>query len=95
LVPLALILLTLVVGGCSSSCLTSDQKLARLTPGMSYEEVGAVMGCQGQLVRGSVEVANAYAVAEWRGPRSLLSQTNMMFFDLRLLWYDSRPAPGF
>lgn len=84
------------MGGCSAGCVTSDQKLARLMPGMSYGEVSAVMGCQGRLVRGSLEDADAYAIAQWPGPTSLLlRQTDMLFFDRRLLWYDSRSAPGF
>lgn len=88
--------LALAMGGCSTSCVSGDQKLARLAPGMSYDEVSATMGCQGRLVRGSLEDGNAYAVAEWPGPTSLfLHQTDMMFFDRRLLWYDSRSAPGF
>jgi hypothetical protein len=93
---LSLALLALSTGGCSAGCMTSDLKLARLTPGMSYEDVSAAMGCQGRLVRGSMDAGNAYAIAEWAGPHSrLLSQTDMMFFNRRLLWYDSAPAPGF
>jgi hypothetical protein len=53
------------LGGCSATCASSEQKLARVAPGMSYDEVGAVMGCQGRLVRGSLEDGNAYAIAEW------------------------------
>src|ERR1700756_12276 len=88
--------LTLAMGGCSAGCISSDQKLARLAPGMSYDDVSAVMGCQGRLVRGSLEAGNAYAIAQWPGPRSpLLHQTAMMFFDRRLLWYDSQSSPGF
>jgi hypothetical protein len=84
------------MGGCSAGCVSSDQKLARLTPGMSYGEVSAVMGCQGRLVRGSLDDADTYAIAEWPGPTSLLlHQTDMLFFDRRLFWYDSRSAPGF
>jgi hypothetical protein len=84
------------MGGCSAGCISNDQKLARLAPGMSYDEVSAVMGCQGRLVRGSLEGGNAYAIAQWPGPTSLLlRQTDMLFFDRRLLWYDSRSAPGF
>jgi hypothetical protein len=93
---LTVALAALGVGGCSTSCASSDQKLARLAPGMTYDDVSLVMGCQGRLVRGSLEDSNAYAIAEWQGPTSLLfHQTDMMFFDRRLLWYDSRPAPGF
>jgi hypothetical protein len=91
---LLLPLLVLGMGGCSAGCFGSDHKLARLAPGMSYDEVSAVMGCQGRLVRGSFD-SDTYAVAEWPGPRSLLRQTDMMFFDRRLLWYDSQVAPGF
>ena len=84
------------MGGCSAGCLSSDQKLARLAPGMSYDEVSDVMGCQGRLVRGSLEGVNTYAITQWPGPTSLLlRQTDMLFFDRRLLWYDSRSAPGF
>ena len=84
------------MGGCSAGCVSSDQKLARLMPGMSYDEVSVVMGCQGRLVRGSLEADNSYAIAQWAGPRSpFLHQTDMMFFDRRLLWYDSQTAPGF
>ncbi len=84
------------MGGCSAGCISSDQKLARLVPGMSYDEVSAVMGCQGRLVRGSLEGGYTYAIAQWPGPTSLLlHQTDMLFFDRRLLWYDSRSAPGF
>lgn len=84
------------MGGCSTACVGSQQKLARLVPGMSYDEVSTVMGCQGRLVRGSLDDGNAYAIAEWPGPTSLfLRQTGMMFFDRRLLWYDSQSAPGF
>jgi hypothetical protein len=93
---LTVALAALGIGGCSTACVSSDQKLARLAPGMSYDEVSATMGCQGRLVRGSLEDGNAYAVAEWPGPTSpFLHQTDMMFFDRRLLWYDSRSAPGF
>lgn len=96
MLSLSVAVLALSAGGCSAGCMTSDAKLARLTPGMSYEDVSGAMGCQGRLVRGSMDAENAYAVAEWAGPRSrLLSQTDMMFFDRRLLWYDSAPAPGF
>lgn len=84
------------LSGCSAGCISSDQKLVRLTPGMSYDEVSAVMGCQGRLIRGSLEDPEAYAIAQWPGPSSLLlRRTDMMFFDRRLLWYDSRSAPGF
>jgi hypothetical protein len=84
------------LGGCSTGCVASDQKLARLAPGMSYDDVTAVMGCQGRWVRESPDAGSAYAIAEWPGPRSpLLHQTDMLFFDRRLLWYDSRAAPGF
>lgn len=63
---------------------------------MSYDDVSAVMGCQGRLVRGSLEAGNAYAIAQWSGLRSpLLHQVDMMFFDRRLLWYESQTAPGF
>ena len=93
---LTLAVAALGLGGCSATCASSDQKLARLAPGMSYDDVTAVMGCQGRLVRGSVEGSNAYAIAEWPGPTSLFfHQTDMLFFDRRLLWYDSRSAPGF
>ncbi len=86
----------LALGGCSAGCVSSDQKLARLAPGISYDDVSAVMGCQGRLVRGSLEAGDAYAIAQWPGPRSpLVRQTDVMFFDRRLLWYDSRWAPGF
>ncbi len=96
MVGLAMASLALGVGGCSTGCVSSDQKLARLAPGMSYDDVSAVMGCQGRLVRGSLEAGNAYAIAQWSGPRSpLLHHTDMMFFDRRLLWYDSRSASGF
>jgi|SRR6185312_2594699 hypothetical protein len=95
-VRLAMAGLALGMGGCSAGCVSSDQKLARLMPGMSYGKVSAVMGCQGRLVRGSLEDGNAYAIAQWPGPTSLLlRQTDMLFFDRRLLWYDSRSAPGF
>ena len=95
-VRLAMAGLALGMSGCSAGCVSSDQKLARLTPGMSYGEVSAVMGCQGRLVRGSLEGADTYAIAEWPGPTSLLlRQTDMLFFDRRLFWYDSRSAPGF
>ena len=88
--------LALVTVGCSTSCVSSDQKLARLAPGMSYDDVSAVMGCQGRLARGSLEADNSYAIAQWAGPRSpFLHQTDMMFFDRHLLWYDSQTAPGF
>ena len=93
---LASAMLILGLGGCSTNCISSDQKLARLTPGMSYSDVSAVMGCEGRPVRGSLEPGNAYAMTEWPGPRSLLlQQTDMLFLDRRLLWYDSQPAPGF
>ena len=93
---LALVSLTFALGGCSASCISSDQKLARLAPGMSYDDVSAVMGCQGRLVRGGLDARNAYAIAQWPGPRSpLLHQTDMMFLDRRLLWHESRAAPGF
>jgi hypothetical protein len=63
---------------------------------MSYDEVGTVMGCPGRLVRGSFADGGTYAIAEWSGPTSLfLHQTDMMFFDRRLLWYDAQSAPGF
>jgi len=89
-------LAALGMGGCSAACVSSDQKLARVTPGMSYDDVTAFMGCQGRLVRGSLDGGNAYAIAEWPGPKSLFfHHTDMMFFDRRLLWYDSRSAPGF
>jgi hypothetical protein len=95
-VRLAIAGLALGTGGCSAGCVGSDQKLARLMPGMSYDEVSVVMGCQGRLVRGSLEDGNAYAIAQWSGPTSpLLRQTDMLFFDRRLLWYDPRSAPGF
>ena len=42
---LASAMLILGLGGCSTNCISSDQKLARLTPGMSYSDVSAVMGC--------------------------------------------------
>ena len=88
--------LALAAGGCSGGCAGSDQKLARLAPGMSYDDVSAAMGCQGRLVRGSLEAGNAYAIAQWPGPGSpLLHQTDMMFFDRRLLWYQPQTAPGF
>ena len=93
---LALVMLALELGSCSTTCSSSDQKLGRLSPGMSYDDVSAIMGCQGRLVRGSLEPGNAYAMTEWPGPRSLLfHQTDMLFLDGRLLWYDSQPAPGF
>jgi len=92
---LVLLLSTMGMGGCSTGCIASHQKLARLAPGMSYDDVAAAMGCQGRLVRGSPDARNTYAMAEWPGPRSLLRQTDMLFFDRRLLWYDSQPAPGF
>ena len=93
---LAVASLALGMGGCASTCVSSDQKLARLAPGMSYDEVSAVMGCQGRLVRGSLEPGNAYAIAQWAGPGSmLLHQTDLMFFDRRLLWFDPQTAPGF
>jgi hypothetical protein len=86
----------LELGGCSTTCSSSDAKLARLAAGMSYDDVSAAMGCEGRLVRGSLEPGSAYAVTEWPGPRSLLlRQTDMLFLDRRLLWYDSQPAPGF
>jgi hypothetical protein len=89
-------MLALGLGGCSTNCISSDQKLARLAPGMSYDDVSAIMGCQGRLVRGSLEPGNAYAMTEWPGPRSrLFHQTDMLFLDGRLFWYDSQPAPGF
>ena len=93
---LALGPVTLGLGGCSTTCSSSDQKLARLSAGMSYGDVSAVMGCEGRLIRGSLEPGQAYAMTEWPGPRSLLlHQTDMLFLDRRLLWYDSPPAPGF
>lgn len=88
--------LALSLGGCSTACVSSDEKLARLAPAMSYDEVSTVMGCQGRLIRGSLEDGNAYAIAEWPGPTSLfLHKTDMMFFDRHLLWYESQSAPGF
>jgi hypothetical protein len=89
------VLMGLALGGCSSTCVSNNQKLAKLAPGMSYDDVTAVMGCQGRVVRGSLGDGDGYAVAEWAGPTSLFRQTDMMFFDRRLLWYDSRTAPGF
>ena len=55
------------------------------------------MGCQGRLVRGSPD-ARQHLCDRPNGrdrPRSLLRQTDMLFFDRRLLWYDSQSAPGF
>jgi hypothetical protein len=92
-----LVLLTaaLGLGGCASGCLASDPKLAHLVPGMTYDEVTAVMGCEGRLMRGSPEPGDAFMSVEWTGPRSLLRQTDMLFRDRRLLWFDTRPSPGF
>jgi hypothetical protein len=92
---LVLLMAALGLGGCSSSCLASDPKLARLVPGMTYEEVSAVMGCEGRLMRGSPEADDGFMSAEWTGPRSLLRQTDMLFRDRRLVWFDTRPSPGF
>jgi hypothetical protein len=89
---------TYLGGGCSAlSCGADQQKLAKLKPGMTYEDTSHLMGCAGRLVSvHGLEEAGEYATIEWDGPDSLLfTRTQVVFFDRKLYSYTTNKRGGF
>lgn len=71
--------------GGGTSCSVTQQKLAALREGMTYQEVVGVMGCEGTIA-GTVNAgAGAVVGVRWNGPGNTpYSYTLVQFNDRRL-----------
>jgi hypothetical protein len=84
-----------LASGCASTCSASDQKLAQLQRGMSYDEASRVMGCAGSVVSQATPTTGEYATAEYNGPdSSLFVRTRLDFMQGQLLYYTTESRYG-
>ena len=91
---LPILLASLVGGGsmslsaCALGCGATEQKLASLRPGMTYDETTQIMGCPGSLTTGHSPNKVDYAIVEWDGPKDpFFTRTRLHFQDAKLLSY--------
>jgi hypothetical protein len=76
------------VGGASqgSVCRTTEDTLANLRDGMTYQQVAQVIGCSGTIDRNSTVDGNQVMVARWSGPgQSAFSATLVTFRNDRMI----------
>ena len=81
-----------MIGGCTAQCGATAEKLAKLQPGMSYEETRSIMGCPGRLVMQLRPASADYATVEWNGPDTILMRTRIDFIDGKLRFYTTDPS---
>ncbi len=94
----AISLLPLIaLAGCTSmSCGTDDEKLARLKPGMTRDEMSTMLGCPGTPVSESGKSPGRFTTVVWNGPGSLaMARTYVVFLDDRLYNYTIEKRGGF
>jgi hypothetical protein len=89
-------LVLMALPGCSANCGATNERLASLRPGMSYEQTAAIMGCPGrQATRDGPASGEASAIV-WDGPESMLfNYTQVEFLDGKLLWYATVSKGGY
>ena len=76
------------VSGCAMTGSASNDKLAALHRGMSYDEAVEVMGSPGVIVTAHGPNTADYAIVEWNGPDSpFFTRTRLDFLDGKLLSY--------
>jgi hypothetical protein len=83
------------LAACAGTCRATDDKLAALRRGMSYDETVQVMGCPGKLVTASPPQSGEASTVEWDGPRSyVFTGTQIDFSGGRLLSYTTGQRGG-
>jgi hypothetical protein len=84
-----------LLGGCAGTCRASQDKLAALRRGMSYEETAAIMGCDGKVVTPNAPETGEASTVEWDGPRSyVFTGTQIDFLGGKLLSYTTGQRGG-
>ena len=86
----ALVVATLAVAACSTTCNATNDKLASLRRGMTAAEATQAMGCSGQPVA-PASPGEGFSTLAWQGPGTVATETQLDFEDGRLLWYVTRP----
>jgi hypothetical protein len=85
----------ILLGGCAGTCRATDDKLAALRRGMSYEETAQVMGCQGKVTTANPPQSGEFSTVEWDGPRSyVFTGTQIDFLGGKLLSYTTAQRGG-
>jgi uncharacterized protein YceK len=89
------VMAALLLGGCAGTCRATDDKLASLRRGMSYEETAQVMGCTGKVTTANLPQSGEFSTVEWDGPRSyLFTGTQLDFLGGKLLSYTTGQRGG-
>lgn len=89
----AMIAAMVSVGGCTSTCIATPDKLAALHRGMSRADAVSLMGCRGAPVL-PVNPGDDVTSLEWQGPGLTAVTTQLDFQNDRLLYYVTRPMGG-
>jgi len=85
----------MLLGGCAGTCRATDDKLAALRRGMSYEETVQVMGCPGKVTTANLPQSGEFSTVEWDGPRSyVFTGTEIDFSGGKLLSYTTGQRGG-
>jgi len=85
----------ILLGGCAGTCRATDDKLAALRRGMSYEETVQVMGCPGKVTTANLPQSGEFSTVEWDGPRSyVFTGTEIDFSGGKLLSYTTGQRGG-
>lgn len=82
----------LLVSACAggSSCFATQQKLSALRPGMTYQEVVQVMGCEGTISQTMAAGGESAVYVKWNGPgRAAYSFTLIGFRNGRMEYYST------
>ncbi len=84
-----------LLSGCAGTCRATDDKLAALRRGMTYDETVQVMGCPGKITGTKAPASGEASTVEWDGPRSyVFTGTQIDFSGGRLISYTTGQRGG-
>jgi len=85
----------MLLSGCAGTCRATDDKLAALRRGMTYDETVQVMGCPGKVKTTNVPASGEASTVEWDGPQSYVFMgTRVEFSGGRLMSYTTGQRAG-
>lgn len=83
----------MLLGGCAGTCRATEDKLAALRRGMTYQETAQIMGCDGKVI--TATSSGEALTLEWDGPRSyVFTGTQIDFLSDKLLSYTTVQRGG-
>ena len=85
----------MLLGGCAGTCRATEDKLATLRRGMTYQETAQIMGCDGKVMTANTPSSGGASTLEWDGPRSyVFTGTQIDFLSDKLLSYTTVQRGG-